>query len=414
MPSVGDPAADRDVEASLATPLRELVAETTLPDAGLGHDSDRPASVLGVPQGLVEQLELPLATEERRQAASGRRLQAGASGGRRHEREGSYRLREALDLELAELVELEEALDQYCGLRRQIGTPGLGEGLHARRQPHRVADRRVVEGLVRTDAAHDDLAGVEPHTHREVETVVAPQLAAVFRQRIAELQSGVARATSVVLVGKGGPEERHRAVAGELVDRALEADHYLRHQVVETPHHPSPGFRAHALRQLHRALDVAKQHRDLLTFPRELLRRGHPSSAERWRPGSGKTAVRGDPLLRRLVDGQLQAAPMAKPLVGRVLRTAFGARRGGDQRCAAVSAEPRGIRVLGGAARTGHLGPIVAHCSRGVNRGRRLAQSDRPSRSLPYACLGSGRLVRAPDAVRQGGHRPEGRGALRR
>ena len=52
----------------------------------------------------------------------------------------------------------------------QIGPAGLGELLHSRRQADRVPLRRVVHPQVVADLPDHDLAGVEAHAHREVES----------------------------------------------------------------------------------------------------------------------------------------------------------------------------------------------------------------------------------------------------
>ena len=106
---------------------------------------------------------------------------------------------------------------------RQIDRVRRGQLLHARRETHRVALRGVVHAQVVADLADDDLAGVETHAHREAEPVSALHLAGVVGERVAQLERRVAGALRVILVGDRRAEERHDAVAGELVDEALEA-----------------------------------------------------------------------------------------------------------------------------------------------------------------------------------------------
>ena len=63
---------------------------------------------------------------------------------------------------------------------------------------------------------------------REAEALRAPQLVRVAPQRVAQVQRRVAGALRVILVRDRRAEERHDAVAGVLIDRALEAMHAFR------------------------------------------------------------------------------------------------------------------------------------------------------------------------------------------
>src|SRR5947199_7127302 len=75
-----------------------------------------------------------------------------------------------------------------------------------------------------------------------------------------------ARALGVVLVRDRRPEERHDAVAGVLVYRALEAVHALGQQLEEAVDDPVPLLGIELLRQLHRALHVGEEHGHLLAL----------------------------------------------------------------------------------------------------------------------------------------------------
>ena len=76
---------------------------------------------------------------------------------------------------------------------------------------------------VLADRAHDHLAGVEAHADREAEPLLAAELRRVGGELLLLVKRRVAGALGVVLVGDRGAEQGHDAVAGELVDRALEA-----------------------------------------------------------------------------------------------------------------------------------------------------------------------------------------------
>ncbi len=67
-------------------------------------------------------------------------------------------------------------------------------------------------------------------------------------------------------MGDGGPEERHDAVAGVLVDRSLEAVDAVGQDPEEAIEDPVPLLGVDLLGQLHRALDVGEEHRHLLAL----------------------------------------------------------------------------------------------------------------------------------------------------
>src|SRR2546430_2621370 len=69
----------------------------------------------------------------------------------------------------------------------------------------------------------------------------------------------------MVLMGDGGPEERHDAVTEKLVDRALVAVHLGQHEVEGSAHQAVDFLRVDTLGQRSEARDGPKKHRDLLT-----------------------------------------------------------------------------------------------------------------------------------------------------
>jgi hypothetical protein len=60
-----------------------------------------------------------------------------------------------------------------------------------------------------------------------------------------------ARPLRVVLVGDRGSEERHDAVAGELVDRTVEARHAVPEQFVEPARQVAPFLGVHTGGEIH-------------------------------------------------------------------------------------------------------------------------------------------------------------------
>src|SRR5208282_976813 len=94
----------------------------------------------------------------------------------------------------------------------------------------------------------------------------ASQLIGVTLELIAQMERRVTRALPVILVRDRCAEERHDAVAGELVDEPLEALDPLREDLEEAVHDLRPRFRVELLRQLHRALHIGEQYGDLLAL----------------------------------------------------------------------------------------------------------------------------------------------------
>ncbi len=124
-------------------------------------------------------------------------------------------------------------------------------------------------------------------------------------------------------MGDGRPEERHDAVAGVLVDRALEAVHAVRQDLEEAVEDPVPLLGVDLLGQLHRALDVGEEHRHLLAL-----------------------ALQGGLGLEDLV-GQVLRGVVAGLALG-------GGRLAGGNRRAALEAEAGSGGKLGVAARAAH------------------------------------------------------------
>jgi hypothetical protein len=167
----------------------------------------------------------------------------------------------------AEVAYPEVALDEPGGVFGEVGPSGFGQCLHSPGQPDGVADGRVLHVGVVADGADDDVSGVEPDPDMEAQALGAPQFVGVPADRVGQVQGGVAGPAGVVLVGDGSAEERHDAVAGELVDRPLEAVHPVGEDPHEPVHHRVPLLGVEVLLELHRPLHVGEEHRDLFVFP---------------------------------------------------------------------------------------------------------------------------------------------------
>ena len=83
-----------------------------------------------------------------------------------------------------------------------------------------------------------------------------------FLQRAANVQGRQHGAPRVILVGDRRAEERHEAIAQELVHRPLVAVHVGQRQLEEPAQQHVHGVRAQPLRQPGGADDVAEQHAD--------------------------------------------------------------------------------------------------------------------------------------------------------
>jgi hypothetical protein len=100
----------------------------------------------------------------------------------------------------------------------------------------------VVHAQVVADLADHHVARVEPHPDREIQSFREPQLVGVAAELVAQAQRRVAGALRVVFVGYGRSEERHDAVAGVLVDRALEPVYALGQDFEEAVQDGVPAF----------------------------------------------------------------------------------------------------------------------------------------------------------------------------
>ena len=70
----------------------------------------------------------------------------------------------------------------------------------------------------------------------------------------------------MIFMGNGRAEEGHNAISHHLVDGALVAVHGLDHALQDGVQDLASLFRVAICQQLHRPLQVRKQHRDLLAF----------------------------------------------------------------------------------------------------------------------------------------------------
>ena len=123
------------------------------------------------------------------------------------------------------------------GRLRDRHAPRLTRLLQTRRDIGGVSHGRVVHAQVAADAADHDEAGVEALAGAEADAA-GSQLGLIGLERPSDAERRVDGPARVVLMGDGGAEKRHDAVAEELVDRALVAVHLGQHQVEGAAHEP--------------------------------------------------------------------------------------------------------------------------------------------------------------------------------
>ena len=265
--AVGDRGGLHDQPAVHAVGVGELPEETRLAHARLPDHGDH----LAVPQagpveGAAELLQLRVPADEAREPPPRRGLEAGAGGAGPHQLEHLDRLAEPLDRHRAERGDLDEALGQVQRLGGEPDAAGRRELLHARRQVRGLAHGGVVHAEIAADRAHHDLAGVEADADLHLHALRAAQLLRVAPHGVLHPERGVARAHGVILVGERRAEQRHDAVAHHLVDGALVAVDGLHHPLEDGIEDLARLLGIAVGEQLHRALEVGEEHRDLLAL----------------------------------------------------------------------------------------------------------------------------------------------------
>ena len=302
--------------------MHHFVHQARLAHAGLAEERHH----LPVPgarplQRLVQRRQLRLPAHKAGEPAGDRRLQAPADGAGPDQLEDLHGLVHPLDRHGSQGVDLDHALHQPQGGGGQQNAAGCGELLHARRQDRGQADGGVVHVQVVANGPHHHLSGVEADAHLHRQAVRAAHLFGIAAQGVLHGQRGITGACGVVFVGQRRPEQRHNAVTEHLVHRALIAVHRLHHGV-QGGVQDGPGlFRVEVADQLRRALEVGKQHRDLLAFPfqgafgrQDLLGKIGGRVGERCmvlgagcgscRVGSGELGARPDQDIAVLIDRQ--------------------------------------------------------------------------------------------------------------
>ena len=143
----------------------------------------------------------------------------------------------------------------------------LGEPEEPRGQVRRVPHRGVVHPQILADGADHDEARVDAHPHSELDAVHPSH---VLRERLElalDRERSAERAMGVVLVGDRRPEERHDAVAKELIDRPFVAVHRVQDHLEGAIHDGVDFLRVEALGHRREARHVREHHGDAFSFP---------------------------------------------------------------------------------------------------------------------------------------------------
>jgi hypothetical protein len=191
------------------------------------------------------------------------------------------------------------------------------------REVGRIADRRVVHAEVVADLADDHRPGVEPHSDTQLHLVRQPKLRPTHLQRQLDSDRGKHGPARVILMGHGGAEECHEAVAEELIDRPLVAMDLGKGQLEELVKEGMHALGAEAFGEGCGACDVAEEHGNLLT--RTLV--GTPRDEDLLGEVLGGVGLRSREISRdRRFRREPLPAHLAEAVVRSVRRIALGAR----------------------------------------------------------------------------------------
>ena len=134
-----------DGDAARPAVLDELEAQPTLPDAGFGDDTDDPAAPFeGAVERRLQHCQLVGAADEARKPAGPGPVEPAAQRADTGELVDGHGSADALQIEGAEVAQLEVPLDQARRVLREIGAVRGGALLHALRQADGVALGGVV------------------------------------------------------------------------------------------------------------------------------------------------------------------------------------------------------------------------------------------------------------------------------
>ncbi len=344
---------------------RELVEEPRLAHAGLAdHRDDLAMTRLRLLQRPRQLIHFGIAADEAGEPAGRRRLEPRAHRSGPHELEDLDGRFQAPDRNRPDGSDLYVPLGETERRRGEQRRTGLGHLLHPRGEMGGLPDGRVIHVEIAADGSDHNLPGVEPDPDLNRHPVGTLELVAVSGHRVQHPEGGVAGPHRVILVSERRAEQRHDAVAHDLVDRALVTVDRLHHPL-EDRVQQLPALLGIALGQeLHGALEVGEEDGDLLALAFERALGGEDFLGEvsggvrLGRGSSGRSGARGR-------DGV--SAREAESGARRQVGATCGA--GGRERSAASEAEACVGRVVLRASRALHSPPLSAARRDGAARG---------------------------------------------
>ena len=176
---------------------------------------------------LRKGLQLAVAPDQRGEPALLGHLQPGSAADFAHQDIRAHRFCLPLDLKLTKIVENEKSISQVLRAPAHNDLPRFREPEEPRREVRRVTHRGVVHPQIFADGADHDEARVDTHAHSKLDGVRPSHVGGERLQLPLDRERRTQRAMGVVLVSDRRPEQRHHAVAEELVDRALVAMHLV-------------------------------------------------------------------------------------------------------------------------------------------------------------------------------------------
>ena len=258
-------AARQDRPASKVLRAGELSSQSRLAYAWLAHQCHELTVALTHPRCERPKLShLGFASHESRQAARDRHLKARPDRAAVLQLIRLHRRRQTFDRDGPHRAGAHVPLDETQGVHARENRPRRRCLFHPRRQVGGLADRRVVHVQVVADRPHHDFARVE--SHADLHRGMRARALGVAAQLIAHPERGVAGAYGMILVGNRGAEQRHDAVAQDLVDDPFEVMHGLDHQVEDRVEDLTRVLGVESREQLHRPSDVREEDRHLLAL----------------------------------------------------------------------------------------------------------------------------------------------------
>ena len=167
---------------------------------------------------------------------------------------------------VAQVLEDEEPVSEVLRAPADDDLPRPGEREESRREVRGVADGRVVHAEVRADGADHDEARVDAHPHAELDAVRSPHFIGQRAELPLDRERSAQGAMGVVLVRDRRAEQRHHAVAQELVDRSLVAVHFGQDDFEGPIHDAVDVLGVEALGHGREARHVGEHHGDALAF----------------------------------------------------------------------------------------------------------------------------------------------------